>query len=143
MIRLTRKYQFAASHRLHAERLSDEENRDIFGKCNNPFGHGHNYQLEVSVRGEIDAISGCAVDTAALDRLVKDQVISPMHHANLNRDIAEFAGIVPTSENLGIVVDNRLRRAWLNACPGGPELETIRIYETERSIIELGKSPKL
>ncbi len=139
MIRLTRKYQFAASHRLHAEQLSDEENRDIFGKCNNQFGHGHNYQLEVSVRGEIDAISGRAVDTSALDWLVKDQVISPMHHANLNRDIAEFARIVPTSENLGIVVDNRLRRAWRNAFPSGPELETIRIYETERSSVELGK----
>ncbi len=137
MIRLTRKYQFAASHRLHSDQLSPEENRETFGKCNNPFGHGHNYQLEVSVRGEIDSTSGRAIDITAFDRVVNDHVLLPMHHANLNTDIEEFAALVPTSENLGRVVDRRLREAWQSAFPRGPELDGIRIYETERSIIEL------
>lgn len=141
MIRVTRRYQFAASHRLHAPSLSDEENRRIFGKCNNPYGHGHNYVLEVSVRGPIDAATGCAIDIVALDRLVVEQVIREYDHRNLNADLPEFAAVAPTTENVAVEIERRLRRAWSRYLPDSPaSLEKIRIAETERNIFEVNES---
>jgi 6-pyruvoyltetrahydropterin/6-carboxytetrahydropterin synthase len=135
VIQVTRRYSFSASHRLHTPSLSEEENRLLYGKCNNPFGHGHNYVLDVSVRGPVDARSGRAVDPAELDRLVRDRVMAELDHRNLNEQIEEFQRIVPTTENLGLLIHSRLQRAWPSVFPGQwPRLEKVRIAETERNI---------
>ena len=139
MIRVTRRYEFSASHRLHAPGLTAEENRRLYGKCNNPFGHGHNYVLEVSVRGPVEARSGRAVDPAALDRLVRDRVIRVFDHKNLNEQIEAFERVVPTSENLGLLIHRRLKEGWPEVFPGQwPQLEKVRIAETPRNIFEVG-----
>lgn len=139
MFRVTRRYGFAASHRLHSVELSEERNRELYGKCNNPYGHGHNYVVEVSVRGPRDGVTGRAVDTAALDELVRAQVIRPFDHRNLNVEVAGFARVVPTSENLGYEICRRLKWNWKQAFPERwPELEKIRIEETPRNIFEVG-----
>ena len=138
MFHVTRRYEFAASHRLHAVELTEQQNRELYGKCNNPYGHGHNYVIEVSVRGPLDAITGRAVDPAQLDELVRGQVIVPFDHHNLNLEIAEFSRTVPTSENLGYEICRRLKRNWKAAFPAEwPKLEKIRIGETPRNIFEV------
>jgi 6-pyruvoyltetrahydropterin/6-carboxytetrahydropterin synthase len=138
VFRVTRRYAIAASHRLHSPQLSDEENRRIYGKCNNPRGHGHNYSIEVSARGPADDATGLAVNVAALDELVRRQVLQPFDHSNLNMDTDAFQGIAPTSENLAVEICRRLKRHWAAAFPGDwPKLEKIRIAETERNIFEL------
>ena len=138
MFRVTRRYEFAASHRLHAAELSEEENRRLYGKCNNPYGHGHNYVVEVSVRGPLQGSTGRAVDTAALDELVRREVVVPFDHKNLNREVAVFSGVVPTSENLGVEICRRLKRNWKQVFPGEwPKLERIRIGETARNIFDV------
>ena len=146
MFRVTRRYEFAASHRLHSGELSDEENRRLYGKCNNPYGHGHNYVVEVSVRGPLEGATGRAVDIAVLDELVAREVVGPLDHRNLNREVAVFAGVVPglapslvpTSENLGLEICRRLKRNWKQVFPGEwPKLEKIRIGETARNIFEV------
>ena len=138
MIRVTRRYEFSASHRLHAPALSGEENRRLYGKCNNPFGHGHNYLLEVSVRGPVDPRSGRAVDPAALDELVRERIIRAFDHKNLNEEIETFQRLVPTSENLGLLIHRRLRQGWHGVFPGEwPQLEKVRIAETPRNIFEV------
>lgn len=138
MISVTRRYEFSASHRLHAAGLPEEANRRLYGKCNNPFGHGHNYVLEVSARGPVETRSGWAVDRAALDRLVRECVIREFDHKNLNEQIAEFVDVVPTTENLALLIHKRLRQAWNSVFPGKwPALEKVRIAETERNIFEV------
>jgi 6-pyruvoyltetrahydropterin/6-carboxytetrahydropterin synthase len=130
-MRLSRRYRFAAAHRLDTPRLSPEENRKLYGKCNNPHGHGHDYSLEVTVEGPLDA-SGQVVDRAALDRLVEERVLSQLDHKNLNQDLPEFAHAVPTTENLAAVVECRLRQGWSL----GPRLVRILISETDRNKFE-------
>ena len=138
MFRVTRRYTFAASHRLHSGELSEEENRRLYGKCNNPHGHGHNYVVEVSVRGPLDGATGRAVDIAVLDELVQREVVRPFDHRNLNQEVAAFASVVPTSENLGFEICRRLKRNWKQGFPGEwPKLEKIRIGETARNIFEV------
>jgi 6-pyruvoyltetrahydropterin/6-carboxytetrahydropterin synthase len=135
---LTRRYRFAASHRLHAPQLSEDENRVLYGKCNNPFGHGHNYVVEVSARGPADAGSGVAVDVARLDGLVQQHVLTPFDHRDLNTEIDCFRDSVPTSENLAVEICRRLKRNWSAAFPGEwPKLHRVRIAETERNIFEI------
>lgn len=133
MIRVTRAYRVAASHRLHAPGLSAEQNRALYGKCNNPYGHGHNYRVEVSVKGPLDS-SGRAIDPAALDRLVDETILRKFDHRNLNAEIPQFAEAVPTTENLGREVFRRLLEAWP---PEWPVLEKVRIAETDRNIFEV------
>ena len=138
MFRVTRRYQFAASHRLHAHGLSDEENRRLYGKCNNPFGHGHNYVLEVSARGPADSNTGSAVDPRRLDELVAREVLQPFEHRNLNCDVEAFRDLTPTSENLAVEICRRLKRGWPAMFPGEwPKLEKVRIAETARNIFEM------
>jgi 6-pyruvoyltetrahydropterin/6-carboxytetrahydropterin synthase len=138
MFRVTRRYAFAASHRLDSPRLAPEENRRIYGKCNNPYGHGHNYVVEVSVRGPLDGVSQRAVDTGALDRLVASEVLAHLDHRNLNAEVPAFQDLVPTSENLAAEVCRRLKRNWRTVFPGEwPRLEKIRIAETARNIFEV------
>jgi 6-pyruvoyltetrahydropterin/6-carboxytetrahydropterin synthase len=133
-VRLIRRYSFAASHRLHSPALTDAQNIDTYGKCNNPFGHGHNYEVELTVRGTVDAVTGRAVDLAWLDRFAETQIIAPFRYRNLNEEIPAFGNTVPTTENLAREMDRRLRMAWPE---GQPALEKVRISETERNICEI------
>ena len=136
MFRVTRRYEFAASHRLDAPQLDPEENRRLYGKCNNPYGHGHNYVVEVSVRGPADSRTGMAVDQRRLDELVRREVIDPFAFRNLN-DNDSFSSVVPTSENLAVEIRRRLARSWNTVFPGAwPRLDKIRIAETPRNIFE-------
>jgi len=139
VFRVTRRYRFAASHRLHAPQLSEEENRRVYGKCNNPRGHGHNYVLEVSARGPLDSVTGRALDLGALDRLVERGVLAPFDHRNLNVEAPVFASTVPTSENLAVEIRRRLRDEWSVEFPGEwPKLDRVRIAETDNNMIEIG-----
>jgi 6-pyruvoyltetrahydropterin/6-carboxytetrahydropterin synthase len=139
VFRVTRRYRFAASHRLHSDRLNEEENRLLYGKCNNPFGHGHNYVLEVSARGPADPATGHAVHTAVLDALVSREVLDPFEHCNLNTDVKSFGAVVPTSENLAAEILRRLKDKWAPAFPGEwPKLDKVCIAETPRNIFEIG-----
>jgi 6-pyruvoyltetrahydropterin/6-carboxytetrahydropterin synthase len=131
---VSRRYEFSASHRLHSPTLSEKENDALFGKCNNPFGHGHNYEMEVSVRGDIDPASGRVVDPSHLDDLVRRSILQRYDHRNLNEELPEFATEIPTTENLGRQIEMRLAAAWPS---GFPALQRIRIFETERNIIQI------
>jgi 6-pyruvoyltetrahydropterin/6-carboxytetrahydropterin synthase len=102
MVLLTRKVHFCASHRYHNPELSDAENKRIFGKCNLPHGHGHNYVLEVTVRGEVDPATGMVMNLTDLDKVVKNVVMEQIDHKNLNVDVPHFATTIPTSENIVI-----------------------------------------
>jgi 6-pyruvoyltetrahydropterin/6-carboxytetrahydropterin synthase len=135
---VTRKYRFSASHRLHAPQLGPAENRELYGKCNNPFGHGHNYEIAVTVRGPVDARSGRVVDLELLDRLVRGQVLEPFEHRNLNEEVAAFRAAVTTSENLGREVVRRLKQNWRAVFPADePHLERVAVAETSRNGFEV------
>jgi 6-pyruvoyltetrahydropterin/6-carboxytetrahydropterin synthase len=107
-VTVTRRMHFNAAHRLHNPALSDEENRKLFGPCNNPNSHGHNYELEVSVRGEIDPRTGYVADISEIKQVIEDRVTSYLDHKNLNLDVPEFADLNPTAENIVVVIWNRL-----------------------------------
>jgi 6-pyruvoyltetrahydropterin/6-carboxytetrahydropterin synthase len=127
---VTRRYRFAAAHRLHSERLTAEQNQRLFGKCNNPNGHGHNYVLFVTVTGSIDPQSGRVTDVGALDRLVRETVVARFDHQDLNHDPA-FAARTTTGENL-------VRLIWellAGRIPGG-RLEKIGLIETRDNFFE-------
>lgn len=142
MIRVTRRYRFSASHRLHAGVLSEAENRELYGKCNNPHGHGHDYLLEVSASGPIDPRSGRGVDVGALDRLVREGVLEVFDHKNMNAEIPEFAARVPTTENLALEIRRRLLAGWSRAFgENPPKLARIRIHETKKNIFEVTEGP--
>lgn len=135
---MTRRYRFAASHRLHSQELTAEENRVLYGKCNHPYGHGHNYVVDVSARGPADA-NGRTVDPGALDQLVEREVLAPFGHRNLNVEVERFAQEVPTSENLAREICRRLKRNWSAVFPGEwPKLERIRVGETSKNTFEIG-----
>jgi 6-pyruvoyltetrahydropterin/6-carboxytetrahydropterin synthase len=141
MIRVTRRYKFAASHRLHSDRFSDGENRELYGKCNNPHGHGHDYVLEVRVAGPLDPVSGQVVNVSTLDRLVAAEVLDDFDHKHMNADVREFQEVNPTSENILGVIEGRLAAHWQSVFPGdGPRLEAIRLRETRRNLFELRAS---
>jgi len=127
-VRLTTRYHFSASHRLSTEALTPEENRRIYGKCNNPFGHGHDYVLEVSVEGPLGD-DGQLVRREELNALVAERVLALIDHKDLNRDVAGFAGRVTTTENLADVVRGELERHWTLR----PRLAGLRISETPRN----------
>jgi len=137
-MQVTRLYRFSASHRLHSPRLTEEQNRAVYGKCNNPFGHGHDYVLEVCAAGPVDSQSGLVIRVEDLDRLVEQQVLCAFHLKNLNHEVAEFFESVPTSENLAALIERKLRLSWRAAFPGGgPRLERVRLEETKRNVFEL------
>jgi 6-pyruvoyltetrahydropterin/6-carboxytetrahydropterin synthase len=140
LIRLTRRYRFSSSHRLESRALSDAGNRALYGKCNNPHGHGHDYVLEVSLRGPLDAATGRAADWKALDALVRAEVLDAFDHRNLNAEVAVFEHVVPTTENLALEIRRRLEGNWAASFPGmWPRLERIRIEETKRNRFELSR----
>jgi 6-pyruvoyltetrahydropterin/6-carboxytetrahydropterin synthase len=137
VFRVTRRYRFAASHRLHAAALSEEENRALYGKCNHPYGHGHNYVVEVSARGPADE-AGRAVDLGLLDGLVERHVVAELDHRDLNSEVARFASEVPTSENLAREVCRRLKQNWSGVFAGEwPRLERVRVGETRKNTFEI------
>ncbi|NCI49175.1 6-carboxytetrahydropterin synthase [Sediminibacterium roseum] len=126
-----RKEHFNAAHRLHNPAWTDQRNDEVFGLCNNPNYHGHNYDLVVKVVGEPDPATGYVIDLKILSDLVKEEVMERFDHKNLNLDTAEFANLNPTAENIAIVIYNLLR----------PRLDAklelqVRLYETERNFVE-------
>lgn len=134
MISLTRIYEFAASHRLHTDALSPEENVRLYSKCSHPHGHGHNYVLEVTVSGQPDPISGMLADLTALDQVVEEKIISRYDHRNLDLDVEELQGLVTTSENVAQAIFAKLD----SQVPG--RLERVRLHETARNIFEVSRS---
>ena len=131
-MRLTRRYRFAASHRLNTEALTPAENQRLYGKCNNPFGHGHDYVLDVTVEGE-PGEDGQLVNRCSLDSLVQGEVLARVDHRDLNADVEELSGLVPTTENLASAVEQMLARHW--SLPA--KLAAVRISETDRNRFEL------
>ena len=124
MILLTRKAEFSASHYYWNEKWSAEENERVFGKCANKNGHGHNYTVEVTVAGEVDATSGFVVDLKELKDLMEREVVRVYDHRHLNKEVPEFAKTIPTTENIAIAVWERLDRK----IPGA-KLHRVRVYE--------------
>ena len=129
-IELGRRYRFAASHRLHSAHLSEEENRRVYGKCCNPYGHGHNYVLEVSVSGDVAPSTGMIANLADLDGFVERQVIAAFDHKSLNEQVPAFGEKVPTTENLCIEIFERLKKFPL------AKLERVRVEETANNSFE-------
>lgn len=127
---LHRRYHFSASHRLHADSLSERENQAIYGKCNNPFGHGHNYSVEITVSGPIDNETGMVIDLGQLDEVVQEQVVDRFDTTNLNLD-QDFLHTVPTTENLTIRIYERLQKLFPQV-----KLEQVRVEETSNNTFD-------
>ena len=125
MIYVTRRAEFSAAHFYHNPSLSPEENRRIFGKCNNPHGHGHNYTLEVTVAGEVDPTTGMVLDLKDLKKILEQEVLQVMDHRFLNKEVLAFATAIPTTENIAIEI-------WKLLAPklSFGKLHRIRLYET-------------
>ncbi len=134
---LTRRYLFSASHRLHNDAMSEAENRAVYGKCNNPHGHGHNYALEVTVSGQVDPQTGMICNLVDLDEAVRRDVIERFDHENLNVR-AEFKSLVPTTENLSEVIFNILKQSFKAA-----HLEKVRLEETMMNSFEYAGGAEL
>ena len=129
-VTVSRKAHFNAAHRLFRSDWSDEKNQSVFGKCNNPNYHGHNYELIVSVTGEIDSETGYVMDLKVLSDIIELEVEEYLDHKNLNLDVAEFKNLNPTAENISVVIWNKLR---LKINPEH-QLEVI-LYETPRNFV--------
>ena len=125
MVCLTQQFEFSASHRLHNEDLSDEENRELFGKCNNPSGHGHNYVVEISLNR---TLSGPGVNLSKFEAKVKELVIDRLDHKHLNCDVDYFASVNPSVENIAIAIFK-----WLDGQFGEDQLTNVRVYETPKT----------
>lgn len=136
MITLTRRYRFPAAHVLRSGELSDAENRRIYGKCANPAGHGHDYGVEVSVSGPVDARSGAILPVARLDELVSARVLSRLSHRMLNED-PWFAKDVPTAENIALAIERELRAAV--AAESSARVVRVRVHETRRNAFACGE----
>lgn len=129
-LELTRRYDLAASHRLHSPHLDEAENERIYGKCNNPYGHGHNYVVEVTITGKVDPATGMIANLADLDGYVTREIIEPFDHTYLNKDAEAFRDRVPTTENFCIEIFERLKRF------PRARLVRIRLEETGRNSFE-------
>ena len=127
---LTRRYMFSASHRLHSDQFSEEENRLTYGKCNNPFGHGHNYMIEITVSGFVDDQTVMVCNLVDLDGVVQDKILERYDHQNLNL-MPEFKNTVPTTENLCISIYEIVSRGFHEA-----HLDKVRIEETMMNSFE-------
>jgi 6-pyruvoyltetrahydropterin/6-carboxytetrahydropterin synthase len=127
---LNRRYMFSASHRLHTDGLSEVENRELYGKCNNPHGHGHNYTVEVTVSGQVDPKTGMVCNLVDIDECIREHVLERFDHQNLNL-LPEFEKVVPTTENLCVRIYDILKREFHEA-----HLEKVRIEETMMNSFE-------
>ncbi len=138
MTTLTRLYRFSASHRLHSHALSDAQNSQLYGKCNNPFGHGHDYILEVTVAGPVRAEDGQIVSVGRLDTLVKNEILRVVAHRNLNLDVPHFRAVVPTTENLALFIADLLRDRWSDYLgDSSARLARVHVQETDRNGFEV------
>lgn len=131
MLYITRKAGFSASHRLYNPDFSDERNEEVFDKCNNPNGHGHNYTLEVTVAGVPDPETGYVIDLKVLGRIIDREIVSKVDHKHLNLDVDFLRGVIPTAENLAIAF-------WGILEPNIPagRLHSIKVYESENNFVE-------
>ena len=147
MVYLTRRYRISAAHRLHNPALSDDENRRLYGKCNNPRGHGHDYALEVTVAGKVNPATGMVIDLGLLDEVVQREVLDRFDHKHLNLDVEDFRTRVPTTENLCLAIYNLLAQRFPlsrngdgNSSPGtsrmAASLEKVRVEETRSNFFE-------
>jgi 6-pyruvoyltetrahydropterin/6-carboxytetrahydropterin synthase len=130
-VTMTRRYKFAASHRLHAMALSEAENQRIYGKCNNPHGHGHNYEVLVTVAGPVSAATGMIANLSELDPFVTERVVEAFDHRNLNEEVAEFYDVVPTTENLCLEIFRRLKDF------PAARVARVRVEETSKNSFEV------
>lgn len=129
-VTVSRSAHFNAAHRLYRKDWADAQNNAVFGKCNNPNFHGHNYELIVGVTGEIDPQTGYVIDIKILKDIIADEVETPFDHKNLNLDVLEFADLNPTAENIAVVIWNRIRRR----IDAAMDLEVV-LYETPRNFV--------
>ncbi|MCO6146851.1 6-carboxytetrahydropterin synthase [Flavobacterium sp. NRK1] len=129
-VTVSRSAHFNAAHRLYRKDWTDEQNNTVFGKCNNPNFHGHNYELIVSVTGDIDPQTGYVIDIKILKDIIADEVEVPFDHKNLNLDVPEFADLNPTAENIVVVIWNRIRRRIESTM----DIEVV-LYETPRNFV--------
>ncbi|HEV2348367.1 MAG TPA: 6-carboxytetrahydropterin synthase [Terriglobia bacterium] len=142
MVYLTRRYRFSASHRLHNDALTVEENSRLYGKCDNAFGHGHNYMLEVTVAGQVDRATGMVLDLGLMDGAVEREVIERFDLTNLNVDVQHFRTVVPTTENVCLAIYNLLKEK-LNGSGRWPtaHLSRVRLEETNSNAFEYFGEP--
>jgi 6-pyruvoyltetrahydropterin/6-carboxytetrahydropterin synthase len=139
---LTRRYRFAAAHRLHNGALSADQNARLYGKCNNPYGHGHDYVLEVTVVGPVDPTTGMVFNLVVLDELVQREVMERFDHVHLNLDTESFRSRVPTTENLCVEIYNLLEAALCDTGGArGAQLERVRLEETPSNFFEYQGKP--
>lgn len=131
MLYVTRREVFSASHRLYNNDLTSEENISLYDKCSNPYGHGHNFVLEVVVCGEVDKNTGYVIDLKILKKIVKEKIIEKVDHRSLNHEVDFLTGIIPTAENICIAIWNQLK----DAIPSG-KLHSVKLYETENNYVE-------
>src|SRR5713101_7639666 len=129
-IELGRRYRFSASHRLHSAHLNEEENFRVYGKCNNPHGHGHNYVVEISLSGDVDPATGMIANLADLDRFFEREILEAFDHRSLNEEVAAFRDKVPTTENLCLEIFRRMKSFPL------AKLERVRVEETSNNSFE-------
>jgi 6-pyruvoyltetrahydropterin/6-carboxytetrahydropterin synthase len=132
MVRLVQRFEFSAAHRLHSAALSEAENWEVFGRCNNPNGHGHNYELEVVVKAVPDARTGMVMPVELLQKIVNERVIDAFDHKHLNLDCAEFHALNPTVENIAKVIYERLK----GHIPAPATLAAVRVWETPKTMCE-------
>jgi 6-pyruvoyltetrahydropterin/6-carboxytetrahydropterin synthase len=132
MVRLSQRFEFSASHRLHNPALSPDQNARLFGKCNNPQGHGHNYEIQVTLAGRPDE-GGLLIPVPAFERIVAAAVIEPFDHKNLNVEVEEFRRLIPTVENIAMVIYRRLKPKLAEA---GAQLAGVTVWETPKTWCE-------
>lgn len=131
MFYITRIYTFSASHRLHNEKLTEEENRKVFDKCNNYNAHGHNFKLEVTIKGPLDPVTGMVYDLVEMDKIINEQIIMKLDHKNLHANVEELKGMVTTGENLTRYIWDKIDNQFLPA-----KLHKIKLFETDRNYFE-------
>jgi 6-pyruvoyltetrahydropterin/6-carboxytetrahydropterin synthase len=131
IVRVTRRVHFAAAHRLHNPEFTEDHNREVFGLCNNPNWHGHNYELDITVEGEIEPSTGFVIDLKRLRDMVEETVLMDVDHRNLNLDVAWMSGIIPSTENLVVAL-------WEKLAPAIPQGRLVRLilWETPRNYVE-------
>ncbi len=134
LVEITRREEFSASHRLHNPDLSDGENRRLYGICNNPNGHGHNYELEVTVVGDVDRGTGMVMNLTDLMRILREHVLVEVDHKHLNHDVPFLQGVIPTAENVAIALWERIQPEIEHF--RGCRLHRIRLYESRSSFVE-------
>jgi len=143
LIYVTRKSHFNAAHRLHNPEKSEQWNNDVYGKCNNPNWHGHNYVLEVTVAGEADPETGYVIDLGDLKQIIKKNILDECDHKNLNLEVPFLKGIIPTSENLVKAFFQELEDDISKKAYGSSKLYSVKLFETERNIAEYCPNPRI